>query len=326
MSQHELNKTARECATAVETVVPYMITVEEALSILRQKHIQQKIIYFYAVDENRKLKGVVSTRQLILAEPGRRIEEIMQESVISVLENQTLNEAMELFAAHPLLALPVIDQEGRLLGAIDLQMISEEALDVADERSRSDAFQMIGMTLEEGRKIPLTQNYRLRMPWLLCNVFSGIMCALISQTYEGVLAKYLLLAFFIPLVLTLSESTSMQSVAQSLQFLRRPRFRWKIAWARSLREWYLACLLALTSGLIVGFIATFFGDGYLPAMAIGIGIIGGVTFSSLFGIAIPVLLHRLQLDPKVAAGPVVLMLADILTTALYLGIASWWLL
>jgi magnesium transporter len=143
---------------------------------------------------------------------------------------------------------------------------------------------------------------------------------------EDVLSKFLLLAFFIPLVLTLSESSSMQSVAQSLQFLRRPRFHWKIAWIRSVREWQIVALLALTSGILVGGLSLFWGDGFLVSFAIGIGIIAGVIISSLFAISVPIILHRLRLDPKVAAGPVVLMIVDILTTAVYLGLATWWLL
>jgi magnesium transporter len=117
---------------------------------------------------------------------------------------------------------------------------------------RLDLFQMIGLSLEDGQKPSLRTGYRLRMPWLLCNVFSGIVCAIISRVYEVVLAKYLLLAFFIPLVLTLSESTSMQSMTQSLLFLRRPRFQWKTAIGQAFREWQLAILLAASSGVIVG--------------------------------------------------------------------------
>ncbi|OGN64353.1 MAG: hypothetical protein A3E80_05035 [Chlamydiae bacterium RIFCSPHIGHO2_12_FULL_49_9] len=295
------------------------------MQFLRQRKIQQKIIYFYAVDEAHKLKGVVSTRQLLLTDPTRKIEEIMQDSVVRIGAGQTLRHAMELFAKHPLLALPVVDDEGRLLGAIDVQMITEEAIDFGSERSRSDLFQMIGLTLEDGRKKSILLSYRFRMPWLLCNVLSGIVCAIISRIYEGVLAKYLLLAFFIPLVLTLSESSSMQSVAQSLQFIRRPRFSWKAAYRAMMREWRLATLLAVSSGLLVGALSLFWGEGILPSIAIGAGILLGVIFSSAFGTAVPILLHRCRLDPKVAAGPVVLMVADVLTTGVYLFLASWWL-
>lgn len=319
-------KLARDYAIAIETIIPLQSSVEEALAQLRQKHIQQKIIYFYVVDERRKLKGVVSTRQLLLSEPTQRIEELMQQSVIKIRSNQTLQEAMELFSAHSLLALPVVDEEERFLGMIDVQMMTDEIVDVGDLRSRADLFQMIGLTLEDGKKIPFSYSYRRRMPWILCNVLSGIICAIISRYYEAVLGKYLLLAFFIPLVLTLSESTSMQSMTQSLLFLRRPKFLWKVAIMRGFREWQLMLLIACSLAVLVGGLSLLWGDGAWASLAIGVGILVGISISVLFGISLPVLLNRWKLDPKVASGPVVLMIADIITTGFYLGFATWLLL
>lgn len=326
MSDLELSKSAEECAIPVETVISIYATVEEAMASLRRKPIVQKIIYFYAVDESHHLKGVVSTRQLLLAEPSKKIEEIMQTVVVKVQASQSLREALELFGAHPLLALPVVTSEGKLIGSIDVQMVTHEPVNFTDERSRYDTFQMIGITLEEKKRIPLFTHYRERMPWLLCNVFSGLMCAIISRVFELVLSKVLLLAFFIPLVLTLSESTSMQAMAQSLQFLRRPRFSWKAMKLRAVREWQLVLMLAVTLGLLVGALSTFWGDGILPSIAIGVGIIAGVSLSAIFGILVPIALNRFKLDPRVASGPVVLMLVDILATAVYLGLATWWLI
>ena len=326
MIEKDLSKSIHHFVAPVQTLLPIGVTVGQALSELRKKQIQQKIIYFYVVDEQQALRGVVSTRQLLLADPAKTVEELMQQSVIKLQSTETLKAAFELFAKHPLLAIPVVDPEGRLVGTVDVQMITNEAIDVADSTTRADVFQMIGLSLEDGKRPSLRSGYRLRMPWLLCNVFSGVVCAVISRIYEVVLAKFLLLAFFIPLVLTLSESTSMQSMTQSLLFLRRPRFSWKTAVTRGLREWQLAGLLAVSSGILVGALSLLWGDGFLPSICIGIGICLSVIISVAFGITLPVLLHRMKLDPKVAAGPVVLMIADMLTTALYLSLASWWLL
>jgi len=322
----DFSKNIHSYATPIETVLSLGSTIEEALADLRKKKIGQKIIYFYVVDELQRLKGVVSTRQLILAEPHHKVEEIMQKSIVKLEGEQTLQQALELFAKHPLLALPVVDDQGKLLGMIDIQKVMGESGDIADAKTRLDIFQMVGLTLEDKKRPSFRKGYRLRMPWLLCNVFSGIICAIISRVFEVVLAKVLLLAFFIPLVLTLSESASMMSMTQSLLFLRRPRFSWKVAIARGLREWQLAGLLAISSGVLVGALSLFWGDGFMPSFVIGIGIIFSVIISVLFGITIPIALHRIKLDPKVAAGPVVLMIADMLTTALYLSLASWWLL
>lgn len=322
----DLNRLAHQCIDPVETVVSMTATVDEALASLRKKKIPQKIIYIYVVDEKHRLKGVVSTRQMLLGEPSEEIQKIMSRDVVKIYAQEPMKNALALFAEHPLLALPVVDEKEKLLGVIDVQMVTEENVDIANAQNRADIFQIIGLTLEEGKKTPLLRSYRLRMPWLLCNVFSGIVCAVISRLYEVVLAKYLLFAFFIPLVLTLSESSSMQSMAQSLQFLRRPRFSWKTTVKRAGREWQLIGLLAVSCAFLVGVLSLLWEGGFLASLTIGVGILGSVALSSLFGLIIPIVLYRFRLDPKVASGPVVLMIADMLTTALYLSLATWWLL
>jgi len=324
--EKDLSQLAIDCYIPAEAVIHTHSTVSEALRELRKTQITQTIIYFYVVDAEGRLKGVVSTRQLLLAEPHVKIEEIMQRSLITIDADQTLHKAMELFAEYPLLALPVLDHDGKLLGTIDVQMVMDENVNIADLRTRLDVFQMIGLKLEDGKKKNLWGNYKDRLPWLLCNVFSGVVCAIISRVFEVVLAKVLLLAFFIPLVLTLSESSSMQSMTQSLVFLRRPRFQWAVALQRGWKEWQLAGLLAVSLGFLVGVLSLFWGDGILPSVCIGLGIMISVVISVFFGMTIPLFLHTLHKDPKVASGPVVLMIADMLTTAVYLGLSSWWLL
>jgi len=324
--EKDLSQLVVDCYVPVEAVLLTQATISESLRELRKKHITQTIIYFYVVDEQNRLKGVVSTRQLLLAEPHLKIEQIMQRSLVTIDSDQTLHKAMELFAEYPLLALPVVDHDGKLLGTIDVHMVMEESVNIADLRSRLDVFQMIGLKLEDGKKKSLVGNYKDRMPWLLCNVFSGVVCAIISRVFEVVLAKFLLLAFFIPLVLTLSESSSMQSMTQSLVFLRRPRFQWATAFQRGWKEWQLAGLLAVSLGILVGILSLFWGDGVLPSICIGVGITVSVVISVFFGMSVPLLLHLVRKDPKVASGPVVLMVADMLTTAVYLGLSTWWLL
>ena len=324
--EKEFHRPIGEYAVHVDTVISLESTIEDALEKLRTKPIDQKIIYFYVVDAKHHLKGVISTRQLLLSPPRSKVADVMQNWVAKLRVSQTLHEALELFDQHPLLALPIVDLDGKLIGAVDVQMVTKESCDLANLHNRAAVFQMIGLTLEDGKKISLLKNYTLRMPWLLCNVFSGIVCALISRIYEHVLLEYIILAFFVPLVLTLTESTSMQSMAQSLQFLRRPRFSWKTVWKKSTREWMLVVLLALSSALIMGAISLLWGGGAKPSLTIGVGILMSSILSAFFGTLLPVILYRIKLDPKVASGPVVLMIADIITLTIYLSLAAWWLL
>lgn len=326
MTEKDLTRPLRDFIAPVRTTIHIEHTVEEALRYLRDKHITDEIIYIYVVDEERKLVGVVPTRRLLLAEPITPITEIMSDHLISLNGDQTLQDAMEFLETHHLLALPVVDHKGHLLGVIDVGLYLEEKIDVASSRRRSDIFQMIGMYVEEGKRPSAWKGYSSRMPWIFCNMFGGFACAVISRVFEIVLAKVLLLAMFIPLVLTLSESISMQSMAQSMQLIKNSRRTWKYTLGSLIREWQVVALLAITSGIIVGTVSLLWGDGVAPGFVIMFGIMASVYLTSTIGSAVPLVIHARRWDPRVAAGPVVLMFADVLTTLIYLSLGTWLLI
>lgn len=326
MTEKDLTRPLRDFIVPVRTTIHVEHTVEEALRYLRDKHITDEIIYIYVVDEKRKLMGVVATRRLLLAEPHIPITDLMAENLISLKGDQTLQEAMEFLETHHLLALPVVDEKGHLLGVIDVGLYLEEKVDVASSRRRSDIFQMIGMYIEEGKRPSAWKGYCSRMPWIFCNMFGGFACAVISRVFELVLAKVLLLAMFIPLVLTLSESISMQSMTQSMQLLKKSHRTWRYTLASLIREWQVVALLAITSGVMVGTVSLLWGDGVTPGFVIMFGIMASVYITSTIGSFVPLLIHARKWDPRVAAGPVVLMFADVFTTLLYLSLGTWLLI
>lgn len=320
----KLEKKLHECMTPVQTILYSDDTIEEGLARLREQNSVSSVVYFYVIDKEEKLVGVVETRQLLLSDPKTKVADITRKSLIVLKEDQTLEEALNMFDQYKLLALPVVDEQGHLLGAINLEDNMEESYDLADARHRRDIFQMLGLSLEE--KFSVLQGYRMRMPWLVCNMFSGFICAIISRLNQEVIGQFLVLAMFIPLVLTLSESVSMQTMTQSLQIVNKPKITLSFAFSRTFREGKLIVLIALTSALTVGLISLFWGDGVTASFTIGSGILISVIVSACFGMLLPMFLHTFSLDPKVASGPVVLMLADILTTLFYLTLASWLLL
>lgn len=326
MSHHDLSHPVGQFVSAVHTTLHEDQTIDEALVSLRHRKIDEKIIYFYVVNKEGHLKGIVSTRQLLLSSRHQTIKEIMIHDVVSLKENQTLQEAMELLAKHRLLALPVVDDKKRLLGVIDVDIYLEESVDVANARHSSDVFQILGLTLEMGRQKSPWKNYKIRMPWILCNMAGGIACAAISFFFKAVLAKVILLAMFIPLILTLSESISMQSMTQSLHLVRQPNFSTRKIFRRILLEGKMVILLALTCGISVGLISLLWGGGIAPSVVIASSLFIAISVSASAGASVPLILYARSLDPKVASGPVVLMFADVITTTIYLSLASWLLL
>lgn len=326
MKNIDLSRTVREAVAPVSTVLHADHTIAEALKELRQREIDEQIVYFYVLDKDKRLCGVVPSRHLLLKKPEMKISDIMDRAVVRINSDQTLENAMEILSAHNLLAIPVVDHDQRLLGLIDVRLFVEGSGDVANSRFRNDVFQMLGMKLEEGKPVSSLKSYCYRMPWIFCNMFGGIACAIISKIFSLVLSEVILLAMFIPLVLSLSESVSMQSMSHSMQFLRKHHMSWKRVFYLTTIEWKTVSLIALTSALLIGGISLFWGEGVAPAIIIASSILIGITASGTVGSSVPLILHLAKLDPKVAAGPIVLAFADVISTTIYLSLATWALL
>lgn len=300
--------------------------VENVLQSLRKKECNGKILYFYVVDSENTLLGVLPTRALLLAEPQEKVQNIMQSSVFFLYDTMTYEKAMEALSQHRLLALPVVNHQKKLIGFFDIQMCLEENIDLFKEQRSHEIFQLLGMHLEINTyKHPL-HAYSRRMPWILCNMLGGIACAVVSYTFQIVLSKVLLLAMFIPLVLALSESISMQSMTQSLQILKKQNISFKKVISRVFFEIRVAALMSVTSGVLVGCLSFLWKAEIATAITIATGITFSVILSAVLGAFIPIALHSSKLDPKVASGPVVLTIADVTTTSIYLSLATYWLL
>jgi magnesium transporter len=326
MHQEDLNRPVSDFITPVETWVRADWTVQEALENLRTRQIQHPITYFYVVDQEHRLKGVLPARGLLLSPGNTPLAELVSTKLVTIPQDSSLAEAMEDFAIHRLLALPVVDGQGRLLGIIDVQLYAEEAVDLAEANRLADLFQLIGLSAKDLRKGGVWPALNSRLPWLMGNVVSGLLCAGIAAIFKPVLASYLLLAMFIPLVLTLSESVSMQSMTLTLQYLHGSSAPLRKLKRRLNVEWRTAALLGLACGMVAAVTASFWSSSLAPAGIIGLSICLSMLFSGMLGAGAPILLHLLRLDPRLAGGPVVLMLSDVLTTALYLGLATWLLL
>lgn len=311
----------------VETVLIDDWSIEEALGKLREKPLKTKILYFYVIDESGKLVGLLPTRKFLLSYPSTKIRDVMDKNFIRLHIDSSVEKAMQIFVDERLLALPVVGADEKLLGMIDVYVCIQEGFETPLSHEVSqDIFQLIGISLEQKQTESAWYGFRSRMPWLVFNIIGGLTCAAISDYFEDVLAKFLMLAMFIPLVLTLSESVSMQAMTMSLQSMHSGKLGWKGFFARIWNEWRTVSLLSIVCGLGVGFASIFWDGGFCPSIIIASSIYISMCCSALFGTLLPVGLHMVKLDPKLAAGPIVLMLADILTTFVYLSLATAWLL
>jgi magnesium transporter len=297
------------------------MTAREALDAVREKGIGEKIVYFYVVDENARLVGVLPTRRLLTAALAQRIGDLMIKQIIAIPQTATLLEACEFFVLHKFFAFPVVDEERRILGLIDIGVFTEEVFDVAEREQHEDIFETIGFHVAQVRGASPLKAFRYRFPWLLATIGSGTVCALLASAFAVTLAQSLVIAFFLTSVLGLGESVSMQSMAVTIQALRttRPTLRWYGATLR--RELSTAFLLGAACASLVATIVWLWRDAVLPATVVGSSIFLSLLMACLLGLSIPSLLHALRLDPKIAAGPVMLAVTDVFTLLFYFSIA-----
>jgi magnesium transporter len=305
------------------TRVPQDQTVGESLAWLRQHPPQGRIIYFYVVDSEGRLQGVVPTRRLILSPPGKPLADIMVRKVVALPAEATVLEACEFFIQHRLLAIPVVDADRRLLGVVDVEIYTEELGQLGDANKREDLFQLIGVQVAGSQQDSPWTAFRRRFPWLGCNIAAGILAAFLSGAYEAELKKALALAFFIPVVLNLAESVSSQSVSLTLEMLHGRPPTWEALLRKLREELATGLLLGLGSGAIIALVALVWLGGLGVAGCLVGGITGGVAGAALLGITLPILLRLLRLEPRVAAGPIALAGADVITILLYLNLARW---
>lgn len=299
------------------------LNVSQALEQVREKQPEGRIIYFYVTNAEGKLEGVVPTRRLLLSAGNQPLREIMVKSVIAIPESATVLDACEFFTMHKLLAFPVVDAQKRIVGLVDVDMYTEELSDLEKREGNDDLFQLIGVHLTETQQGRPWLAFKQRFPWLLANIAGGIAAAFLSGFYEVELQKVVALALFIPVVLALAESVSIQSVSLALQTLHGQRPTWSALLNKLSREVLTGVFLGVACGFLVGMVALLWIGQPLVSITILGGIGGGVTAAALIGIGIPNLLYMLQRDPQVAAGPIALAMTDMVTLLLYFNLARW---
>jgi len=302
------------------------LTVDEALRKIRKEGIGERIVYFYVVDDEEKLAGVLPTRRILTAQPENRIAEIMVNRVAALPSSATVYDACEFFVTYKFLAFPVINEERKLIGIVDVNLFTEELLnldpDFEERQQFDDVFEAIGFKIQEVKNSSPVKAWKIRLPWLLATVTSGTICALLAGLFDATLAESLVIAFFLTLVLGLGESVSIQSMTLTVQVLHtaQPSLKWYLEniW----KETQTALLLGLSCGLMVSIVVIIWKGTIITAISIGLSIVLIEFMAAFWGMSVPSLLHKTKLDPKISAGPITLALTDISTIIFYFGLAA----
>jgi magnesium transporter len=293
-------------------------TVAEALATVRAHGSQEQILYFYVVDDDGTLVGVVPARRLLVSAPEATIASIMIDEVVAIPAWATVLVACEYFINRRFLAFPVVEDDGKLVGVVDVGLFTDDVIELA-RRQFEGIFQIIGVHATSGRTS--WEGFKDRFPWLLCNVGGGLLAALIAGSFEWLLEEVVVLALFIPVVLALAESVSIQSVTLTIQGLHSGPLDWRLFWRSLRREAGTALLLGLGCGLLLTLIVWAWKGSIFVGAVVGGAIWASMITAAAVGFVLPTLLYAWKADPRIAAGPIALALADMAALMFYFNLA-----
>ena len=293
------------------------LKVKDALKELKALHDNvEDLIYVYSVDNEGKLTGVISFREIVFADENELIKNVMIQNPISVNPSSDQEEAAILIKQYELLALPVVDKSNKLIG----QTTVNTALDVIQTEIAEDFSQSFGAGAEETIFTPIQKSIRLRLPWIAINMGLAFIVSLLISQFEETIASDILLAALMPVVALVGGNSGAQSLAIVIRALARN----DVSDARVFEVIGKQTFIGIINGLFVGvlsfLILSFIGlNDY--SLALSIAVFGNIFIGNLFGSSIPLMLKKIGFDPALASNIFLTLITDIAGFAGFLGIA-----
>lgn len=319
---HYEEYTAGSIMTTEFVAIPKNSTVRSAMNILRNAATNAETIYYvFVVDEQKKLSGVVTLRDLILSEEDALISSIMNTRVVSVSVGTDQEEVARIIKDYDFLAMPVVDHQDHLLGIITV----DDIIDVLDEEASDDYSKLAGVTdMDTFDRNPFSAAKK-RLPWLILLTFLGMMTANLMGLFEDILDQVALLAVFIPLIAGMAGNSGTQALAVAVRGIATGDIEEESKVKLLFREAGTGLITGIVCGLVVIGLVYFWKGELLIGMLVGAAVFSSIFVATLGGSFIPLLIHRMKIDPAVASGPFITTLNDIISILIYLGLASMFL-
>ena len=299
------------------------LTVEQALKLVRQRAPFTETIYsLYVTDKERHLTGILSLRDLVVADPDSLIGEVMTREVVNVRTDTDQEEVARAIQRYDFLALPVVDREKRLVGIVTV----DDVIDVIEQEATRDIY--AAGAVQAGDEDDYFQSNlfvvaRRRVVWLAVLVFANGLTTQVITMNDDVLKKVVLLAAFIPLLIGAGGNVGAQSSTVVIRGLSTQRIQSLGIWKAILREAFAGALLGILMAIFVVPFAWWQGQGPLVATAVGISLMAITTLAATAGASLPLLFDRMGLDPALMSAPFITTATDVAGVLIYLKTASW---
>ncbi|GLI85029.1 magnesium transporter [Rossellomorea marisflavi] len=294
-------------------------TVRSAMYILKNEAPNAETIYYiYVIDDDKKLVGVISLRDLIISHDDVMISEIMSERVMSVGVSEDQEAVARQMKDYDFLALPVVDFQQHLLGIITV----DDIMDVMEEEASDDYSKLAGISdLDSIDQNPFSAAKK-RLPWLIALLFLGMFTASLISRFEDTLAVVPVLAIFIPVISGMSGNTGTQALAVAVRGIATGDIEKESRWSLIMREAGTGLITGTTCGVGISIIVYVWKGEFFLGLVIGVSLLISLFVATLAGILVPLVMHKLKVDPAVASGPFITTINDIISILIYFGLAT----
>ncbi|PID14202.1 magnesium transporter [Sporosarcina sp. P34] len=294
-------------------------TVEKAIEKLKHyEAFAHYLNYVYIINDEKQLIGVLSYRDLLLAQADSNVTEIMETGLAKVLDTTDQGDVAKMIGRFDFVSLPVVNEENVLVGIIR----TDEVLDLVVREANKD----IEMLFASGKSIdfhtkPVVAAYR-RLPWLILLLLIGLVSGSIISKFEATLEAVVALAFFMPMIAGMTGNTGTQSLAVVVRGLVSEDLDMKKSLRLVFRELIVGVILGVVCGAAIAVIAYIWQGSFTLGLVVGSSLVATLIIGTIAGTVIPLILNKFKVDPAVASGPLITTINDILSLLIYFGIAT----
>lgn len=294
-------------------------TVREAVDKLKNfASYAENIYYLYVIDEQKRLVGVVSYRDLLLADIDDKIDHIMFNRVISVPVGMDQEDVAGIIEKYDFIAVPVVDEEHRLVGIVTV----DDVIDVMIREANEDYDKLAGT----GKSIDFNTGAftaaMRRLPWLLLLLLLGLFSGAIIASFEETLHQVVALTFFMPMIAGMTGNTGTQSLAIVVRGLATQDLSTKLVGRLLLREFGVSLMIGVTCGVMIALFSYIWQQDVILSLVVSVSLLFTLIIGTMAGTIIPLILYRLKVDPAVASGPLITTLNDLFSLFVYFGLAT----
>ena len=311
--------------------ISHTLTIKQAMrQLIAQADDNDNISILYVTDEDGMFYGAIDLKDLIIARAGESLESLISTSYPYVLASDSITDNLERLKDYAEDSIPVLDQEHHIIGVITAQ----DLVEAVDDEMGEDYAQLAGLTTEEDLDESVGQSMKKRLPWLLVLLCLGLGVSTVAGMFEKVMKQLTLIVFFQSVVLGMSGNSGTQSLAVTIRVLMDEELtgkeRLKMVWKEARVGFCDGLLLGLVSFVCIGiYIMLAKAKPALYAFSVsgcvGTALMVAMTISSLVGTVVPIVLHKIHIDPAVASGPLISTVSDLVAVVTYYGL-SWLLL